>query len=331
MADELKPAYLIGGSDRPKIRTALARLRSRYGEGEVEALSALEGAAGDDVVAVCNTLGLFGGERRLVVVEGVDGRRNAEGRLSGGWKVADVKAVAAYLESPSPGTVLALVAEEAKRDGPLAKAVLGAKGDLLVYDVPRKLAGWVSEQFVRRGAKVDLDACRLLIEIVGETPDALATEIDKLVTWAGGETIDERAVQLLASPLAETTSFELTDAWGARNVGAALAAAESILERSSGPRRDELPRLSAMLASHVGRVRACQSLAAEGLSSRDAATRLKRSPYYVQKLYVQAGNYSVEELRGATVRLAQLDRALKGGSRLAGDLELERTLVLLGS
>jgi len=61
--------------------------------------------------------------------------------------------------------------------------------------------------------------------------------------------------------------------------------------------------------------------------SKEAAGRLKLHPFYVQKLYAQARNYSPEELRDAVVRLAELDHALKGGSRLANDLELERALV----
>ena len=54
---------------------------------------------------------------------------------------------------------------------------------------------------------------------------------------------------------------------------------------------------------------------------------MRRSPYYVQKLFAQAANFDVDELRDAVMRLAELDLALKGGSRLAGDLELERALV----
>ena len=52
-----------------------------------------------------------------------------------------------------------------------------------------------------------------------------------------------------------------------------------------------------------------------------------KAPYYVQKLFARAANFGVDELRDAIVRLAALDLALKGGSRLAGDLELERALV----
>src|SRR6266540_6042801 len=100
VATELKPVYLITGGDRPKIQRALRRLRDRIGEDATELLSAHE-ASGDDAVAACNSLGLLGGGGRLVIVEDVDR-----------WKAADTKAVAAYLASPAPDTVLALVAAE---------------------------------------------------------------------------------------------------------------------------------------------------------------------------------------------------------------------------
>jgi len=324
---ELKPAYLLTGGDRPKIRTALERLRGYFDETSVEILSAGE-VGGDDAVAACNTLGLFGGERRLVIVEEIDGRRNNDGRLVGAWKAADVKAVVDYLAHPPDGTVLALVGEEVKKDAPLAKACAKV-GTVLAYEAPKKrnLATWVAKQFQDRGATADRDACELLVELTGEDTDTLRSEVDKLATWASGDPVTERDVRTLAVSAAEASNFELTDAWGRRDVAGALRAAESSLERSGDPRRDVLPRLAGMLTSHVARVRQCQSLEAAGVTSRDAAAKLKRNPFYVQKLYEQSRNHSVEDLRDATVRLARLDHALKGGSRLAGDLELERALV----
>ena len=70
-----------------------------------------------------------------------------------------------------------------------------------------------------------------------------------------------------------------------------------------------------------------KALDAQGIAAKDAAVTLKRHPYYVGKLYAQGRNYEPEELRAVTVRLAELDHALKGGSRLAPDLELERALI----
>jgi hypothetical protein len=47
----------------------------------------------------------------------------------------------------------------------------------------------------------------------------------------------------------------------------------------------------------------------------------------VDKLFQQAENFTAAELQDAVVRLAELDLALKGGSRLAGELEFSRALV----
>jgi DNA polymerase-3 subunit delta len=309
----LKPVYVISGSDRPKIRIALERLRNHFEEGGVEVLAAGDHAA-EDAVAACNALGLFGGERRLVVVDDVEA-----------WKAPDAKAIAEYLKNPAPETVLALVASELRKDSALAKACAKA-GDVLVYDAPRKrdLPGWVAKQFEQHGTNADRDACRLLVAMVGEDPEQLRSEIEKLATWSDGEPVNEADVRLLASVSAETSVFVLTDAWGRRDAAGALASVESLLERS-GAR--ELPRLVALLANHVGRVRACQALAAEGLGARDAAATLKLHPFAAEKAFAHAANYAPDELAHAVVRLAELDLALKGGSRLAGELEFERALV----
>ena len=317
VANELKPVYLLTGSDRPKIARALRRLRDRIGDDSTEHLNARE-RTGADAVAACNALGLFVGEGRLVIVEEVER-----------WKVADVKDVVAYLASPAPATVLALVADEIRSDSALAKSVAKA-GDILAYDVPkRRLPEWVAEQFARSGAKADAEACRALVDIVGDDFDELASEIDKLATWAGGDAITLHDVEQLAAGRAETSIFVLTDAWGRRDVAGVLRAAEEIMERSHRPRSGELMRLIASLAGHVGRVRRCQRLAEEGIRAKDAAGRLKMHPFAAEKAFAQAANFSPEELAAAIVHLAELDAAAKGGSRMPADLELERTLIAI--
>ena len=133
MAPELKPVYLITGSDRPKVARAVRRLRDRLGVDAAELLSATD-TTGEAAVAACNSLGLFTEEARLVVVEDVER-----------WRADDAKAVAAYLQNPAPATVLALVGEGVKADSALAK-VCAKAGEVLVYDAPRKrdLPAWVA-------------------------------------------------------------------------------------------------------------------------------------------------------------------------------------------
>ena len=117
-SDELQPVYLLTGSDRPKIARALQRLRSRFPEESVETLI-VPPTSGEDVVAACNAMGLFGGGGRLVVVEGVEG-----------WKAPDIAALSGYLADTSPGAVLTLVANETPKSSALAD-VVAAKGQVL--------------------------------------------------------------------------------------------------------------------------------------------------------------------------------------------------------
>ena len=310
-AEPLLPVYLLAGTDRPKHRRALSRLRDRFGAESVEILGA-ESATGEDAVAACNALGLFARDGgRLVVVHGVER-----------WRKADVDAIAGDVKQPAPGAVLALVAEDALKSSGLA-SLCEKHGQVLQYDVPRpaNLHAWVRAEFERLGAKVDADAARALVEICGDDVVALSSEVDKIVAWAAGDAVSRRDVEELAAGGREAAAWALTDAWGARDLPRLLAACELALERK------EPFVLAVGLASHVGRVRAAQALAEEGLRSKEIASRLKMKEFPARKAVAHSENYSPEELDRALVLLADLDAALKGASRLSAELELERALV----
>jgi DNA polymerase-3 subunit delta len=311
-SEPLRPVYLLTGSDRPKHLRALRRLRAHFGPEAVEQLSA-EDASGADAVAACNALGLFGAEGggRLVIVEGVDR-----------WRKGDVDAVAGYLPNPVAGAVLALVVDGALRGSALSD-LCTKHGQVLHYDVPRSnnLYKWVLAELKRLEVSTDADAARALVELVGEDTVALAGEIEKLAAWAGGEPVGRAEVEQLATPSREAAAWALTDAWGQRDLPALLEACELALERKE-------PFLLAVgLASHVGRVRAAQVLAEEGLRSREIASRLKMKEFPARKALQHAERYSRGELDSALVRLAELDAAIKGASRLSAELELLRALI----
>lgn len=309
--DELRAVYLLTGTDRPKVARALARLRARFGAEGVETHDA-ETASGDDAVAALNALGLFGAGR-LVVVQGAEA-----------WKKADVEAVRDYLASPAPGAVLALVTGEAPKDAALGELV-AKKGEVLRYDVPKPKdpSVWVRAEFERLEAQADVEAARRLVEMVGDDVTTLALEVDKIATWAAGEPVGALEVEALAAPAGgDAPSWVLSDAWGSRDIAAVLAACEQELERGVEPFL-----VAVRLAAQVGLVRSAQALAAEGLGSREIASRLKKHEFRVRKALAQAERYSPDELDAALIRLAELDAALKGASRLAAELELERALV----
>lgn len=320
MAQEaaLEPVYLLFGSDRPKVRRALERLRARFEPSALEHLVAAkdagrDAATGADAVAACNALGLFGNDGgKLVVVESAEK-----------WTAEDACAVAAYLDNPVPGTVLALVAGEPVK-GPL-RDLCQRHGRVLVFDTPKPkdLPAWVREAFARLGAQADAEAARALIEIVGDDPVALETEAEKITTWADGEPVGRSEVESLAAPGGEDSAWAVTDALGERDAAALLVACERALEH-------EKPFILAMkLASHIELLRVARALADRGLGHVELAKRLRIHEFRARKALAHARNYSAEELDAAIVRLAELDAALKGASRLAPELELERALVEL--
>ena len=322
-----KPVYLITGSDGPKVETAITRLRTHFEAESVETVSALD-TSGEEAVGLCNAGSLFG-DARLIVVADVDGAKQTDGRRKGGWKAADVEAVSAYLSNPAPATVLALVSDELKASSALWKACAKA-GAVLAYDVAKKeLHAWVAEQFRQRGTRAESDAVAALIELVGDDLRTLKVEVDKIATWAGDEPIGGREVEALVPSNADVPIYELTEAWSARDSARALAVCETLFDRDSKPRRDVAPRLAGSLAGHLSRLRALKQLAADGVKPKEAAERLKLHPFRAQKLYGQAEGFSVKELDDAVLRLAELDGALKGRSKLAPDLEVQRTLVAL--
>jgi DNA polymerase-3 subunit delta len=323
---ELKAVYLIVGTDRPKVETAIDRLRRHFEPESLERVSATE-ASGDDVVGLCNAGSLFGG-RRLVIVDEVDGRPDSEGRLRNGWKAADVAAVSTYLDAPAPDAVLALVARATKKDAPLAKACAKA-GDVLTYDVARRgLQQWVADRFKSLDVRAEPDACAALIHLVGDDLHALALEVEKIATWAGDEPVGEREVEQLVAATADTPVFAISDAWGRRDLAKALEAAEALVERSSRPVSATVPMVANQLARQIGVVRRAKRLDEQGVRAKDSLDELGvKFAFQAERAYQFARNFSESELEDALMRLAELDHALKGGSRLAADLELQRALV----
>jgi DNA polymerase III delta subunit len=133
--------------------------------------------------------------------------------------------------------------------------------------------------------------------------------------------VSRREVEHLAVSAHEPPGWALGDAWGSRNLQATLEACEAALEHND-------PFVVAMkLTGQVELVRAVQVLAEEGLATKEIAKKVRKHEFRVRKALDHSRNYARAELDDAIVRLAELDEALKGASRLAGELELIRGVV----
>jgi DNA polymerase III delta subunit len=233
--------------------------------------------------------------------------------------------IIAYLADPAPGTCLALFGGGGlPQDGPLAAAV-AAVGDVRIFDAPDDdhAAQWVVKRFSEQGVSCPLAIAKRIVRRAGIEIGDLALEVEKLAVHSRGQPPTEQDVDLLVSESHDVKPWNMTDAWGKRDAAGVIAFATADIEKP-----DDVLRISAIFANHVRRVRQTLLVMEGGGSAKEVQKQLGlRSPYQAQGLCRQARAFSEPELARAVVRLAELDEAIKGGSRLDPRLELELALV----
>ena len=265
------------------------------------------------MVATCNALGLFASER-LVLVRGVEALDDDQ-----------QAAIINYLADPTPGTCLAMFGGKGvAEDGPLALAVARI-GDVRIFEAPddEHAVQWVVKRFSEQGITCPNGIARLIVKRAGIEIGDLALEVEKLAVFGRDQPPTEQDVEALVAEQHDIKPWNMTDAWGRREPAAVIAYATADVEKA-----DDVQRVSAIFANHVRRVRQALLVAEAGGSDKDVQKQLGlRSPFQAKGLMRQARAFSEAELARAVVRLAQLDEAIKGGSRLDPRLELELALV----
>jgi DNA polymerase-3 subunit delta len=317
---ELKPCYLIWGDDEVMLDAWRARVRARA---EEEALSASlevlrgERLSGDEVASSMATLTLSAG-RRYLLADGVER-----------WREADVKAVAAALESIPPETVLVLVAA-GKAPAALVKAVERAGGDVHECEAPNaaRYPGWVVERARRIGIEIDRDAAKALVTRVGYDEDRKARlqrvvrELEKLQLFVGaGARIDVDAVEQLTASDVDTRVFDLADAIIEQDPERALRFAEELRSLDV----DMMHILFALLRQ-LRNCRQASAMLAGGKSAKDLQAELRVPPWVAKRIVAQARNAELEQLERALWLLAELDYEIRGGGNLDADSALTLTV-----
>jgi DNA polymerase III delta subunit len=332
MADKsLLPAYIICGTDVPKVRLALARFKRRVVEesGSDLSLSTVEAPAtsGAEVVQLLQT-GSFVLGRRAVIITGADK-----------WRVTDRDAVTGYLNDPFPDTTVTLVGEAFSGREALTRAVQKL-GGILRYDLPKKhdYGEWVRDQ--ARGVYLKLSAAdaRHLLHVVGEDPVRLESELRKLADYLGAVTGHPVEAHLddiddVCSAGLEAQMWGLTDAVGRRDKAAALKVLEELLAMGGAPRRyggsgDPTRSILTALVRHVDLLRRVAVLDPETPADK-AADLLKVHPFRMRKLLEQRESFGTATVDRATMVLAEADAALVGASKLEPELVLERAVLRL--
>ena len=303
--DALLSAYLINGEDELKRETVLKRLRARIAKlGDIDFnCDSFDGetASGGDIVSACNTMP-FASDVRLVVVSSADA-----------LKKADAEAVTAYLASPSPTTVLCLVARKLAKNTRLYKAVASVGPRAVIDCAPVKkyeLARNVRGMAVTHGITMDDAAAQRLVDLVGENTVRIDAELKKLAVahGPGGRPLGSAEVDAMVARTAEVKPWEFTDAFAARDIAKCVSLLPKM--ESTSPYA-----LIGMCTTRVRELICAHALAARGQSgAKPLAAHLKVPEWRVRNHGTWARRWKAAELRGALSSARDCERAMKSGS-----------------
>ena len=303
MAD-LKPVYLICGDDDSKIDAWRSRVRKRAeaenGPGALESFDARTDEA-EAVVASLAALTFATGTRYLMVDD------------VGAWKAPDAAPLIDAIRSMPPETVLVLVVRGKPLKG-LASAVEHAGGELRDHPAPKpwELPKWATGRARELGLRLDGEAAKTLVAIVGPGQQRLSRELEKLSIALHPEpTATVEDVERLAAGEASPKVYDLADAVVGGNVSSAIELAEELSEWGERPSRFVYP-----IVGRLREVHRAVDLLEGGLTEKELAGALKMPPWRAKKVVALARRADREALERAICRFADLEVELRGGGSL---------------
>lgn len=262
-------------------------------------------------------------ERRVVVVRDV-----------GGLKKDPRKVLGAYLKKPAADLLLLLtVGAAGKTDEALAEAAVALKFDELSGD---RLPKWiVHTAATSHGLEITPGAVELLQSSVGSDLHQLSTELDKLASYTGGQSIDEDAVAAIVGVTPGETITDFLDALGDRDLKRALPLVSLILSQPKTSGVSVVMALSTqMLAIAWGQARLSEGVN-RGVLAKEYFDLLKRTGAFPGRPWGSASTawsgaaakWNATDVDRVLEVLLDADVALKE-SRISSEEQLISSIVL---
>jgi len=318
MAEEMHPLYLIAGTDNAKIDATRARLRARAErDGGVAALQVFEPGEGrgapdhEALLAAIPAMSLTE-SRRYLLADGVER-----------WRDKQLEEVAAALGELPPDLSIVLIARD-KAPAKLARAVEAADGEVHRFeaararDMPRALVADAKHL----GFRLDPVAARVLVDRMGANPQRLQNELQRLALWAGeGGAVSAADLDAMVADTSEAAVWALSDALLERDAPAALRISERLISQG-----ENVTGLIYGLASRLRKACTAAAMLEEGTSPKQVESSLGMHPYAAKQLVRRLQDTSVEDLRQATIALADLEVWCRGGADYGDELALTLAL-----
>lgn len=224
----------------------------------------------------------------------------------------DLKQLEAYLQQPSPETVLIIIAPYEKIDERKKLVKLAKKNGEYFNGTAlsdRDLLLWIVDRGKENDVTIDEDAAERLVELTSANMMILASEMKKLSLYAGeGKTITKAMVEQLVPRSLEQNIFALVDGVMKKEISKAWEIYLDLLKQ-----KEEPIKIIALMARQFRILFQVKQLASQGYSQKQIASKLKQHPYVVKLALGHIRHFKDEELLKHLDELATLDYEIKSG------------------
>ncbi len=315
---EMKPLYLIAGTDEAKIDATRSRLRARAeregGSAALEVFELAEGRGMPDHEGLLNAIPAMSlmESRRYLLADGVEK-----------WRDKQLEPVAAAVAALPPDLTLVLIAR-AKAPTKLLKAVKAANGEVHEFEAPkpREMPRVLVADAQALGFRLDPGAARVLVDRMGANPLRLRSELERLALWAGqGGEVSAADLDAMIADTSEAVVWSLSDALLEGDAATALRIGERLIVQG-----ENVTGLIYGLASRLRQACAAAALLADGTPPAQVESSLKMHPYAAKQLVRRLSNADLADLRTATEALAELELWCRGEKDYGDELALTLAL-----
>jgi DNA polymerase-3 subunit delta len=326
---KLRPVYLLVGDERHLESKVVQALKAAATHGGIPGLNEdqiqAQEADVESALSAARTLPMMA-KRRFVLVRGLEHWEGREGTDAKGKGQPPLDRLLEYCQAPSPSTTLVLVGGSldkrrklytvARKDGWLVSCEALARADL---------PGFIERAARERNSTLDPGVADLIAELAGPELGPVIDALERCCLYAGvGNPVTEDVVAECVVRLRTKTVWELVGAVAKRDPGAALRALSEVYDP-----QDRGLRLLGVLAWSTRQLLRFESALSDGLSPNDAAVRAGAPPFKARELAEQVKRIARADLERWLETLAELDYALKGGSKRPAKSVLEHGILKL--
>jgi DNA polymerase-3 subunit delta len=273
-----------------------------------------------EILDNCETMPVFS-EKKVVVVKNsgmFKQKRKSEGNTRG--KNPQDNELIRCMESIPAYTCLIFYEEDIDKR---LKAVKFVQDNGLLVEFPyqkhNELTRWVIKHFKFNKKSIDPLIASQLIESCDQGMKEILNEINKVIMYMGDRqeaTVED--IEAVCSRSIKSRIFDLTDAIAERNCAKALRMLNDMIIL-----KEPLPLILFMITRQFRQILEMKLLTSEGMSSKEAASKMRISPYAAGKIMKQTKSFSVDELKRAINQCMETDVAIKNGrinDRMATEL-----------